>query len=286
MKGCHFHFTQALWKNIQKLGLVDDYNRNSNVKDWLNNFKSLSFLPEKYIADSLNQLKANKPRSSKLTQFLQYFETTWINHKVYKIDLWNHFDTLGPRTNNHVEGDNHKVNSYIDFTHPHIYSAINTFKSLETTTSLNYHQRLLGGLSQFPRRPKDILKDQLILNHKMKLELNQITCSEYIKRINNLFSYDKESKSRNLAISETIEPSLKVPTLSIFKISRQSYSYIQNYIRINRSYLINLVIKLREYQSNLHYFNQNIDEKHFCVLKKWNAQKMTTLTTTGDGNCL
>ena len=45
---------------------------------------------------------------------------------------------------NYVEGYNHKINDYIAFTHPHIYSAINNLKVLETSTGLNYYQHESG----------------------------------------------------------------------------------------------------------------------------------------------
>ncbi|CAF0913915.1 unnamed protein product [Brachionus calyciflorus] len=87
MKGFHFHFTQALWKNIQKIGLTEDYNQNQTTRDWLNLFKSLAFLPQEYIQVAFNYIKSSKPRSLKMTKFQNYFESTWLNNRVLKIEL-------------------------------------------------------------------------------------------------------------------------------------------------------------------------------------------------------
>ena len=38
VKGCHFHFTQCIWRKIQELGLSVEY-------VWLEFFKTLAFIP-------------------------------------------------------------------------------------------------------------------------------------------------------------------------------------------------------------------------------------------------
>jgi hypothetical protein len=39
---------------------------------------------------------------------LLYFNAVWF--KTYPISVWNHYETVGPRTNNHVEGFHSKLN--------------------------------------------------------------------------------------------------------------------------------------------------------------------------------
>ncbi|RNA40753.1 hypothetical protein BpHYR1_003377, partial [Brachionus plicatilis] len=201
------------------------------------------FVPEAFI-----YFKKLQPINYKLTQFYEYFETTWIKNKVFTIELWNHWENNGPGTNNHVEGYNRKINSYIDYNHPHIYSAINTLKGLETTTSLNYCQRLIGGLTQFPRRTNAIQRDQII---------------------NRLFKYDKKSKSLNSDLPYFQIPNPELPSLSLLKISKQTYSFIKNYVIGNKKYA-----------------NQKKDHSNVNILQKWNATNMVCVMTTGEGNCL
>ena len=45
IKGCHFHFTQAIWRNIQKNGLCAWYKENKIIRDWLSLFGALEFIP-------------------------------------------------------------------------------------------------------------------------------------------------------------------------------------------------------------------------------------------------
>ncbi|CAF0824223.1 unnamed protein product [Brachionus calyciflorus] len=157
IKGCHFHFTQALWKNIQKAGLSDVYSKQSFLYDYLNLFKSLAFVRVVLLNAAWYLINYYTPANNpKVLEFKEYFIKTWIEDVNFPTEMWNHYYNDGPRINNHVEGYNSKLNKYIDRNHPHIYSAIKTLKDLETTTGLNFYQRESGGLNQFPRRPNDI----------------------------------------------------------------------------------------------------------------------------------
>ncbi|CAF1055897.1 unnamed protein product [Brachionus calyciflorus] len=138
---------------------------------------------------------------------------------------------LRPRINNHVEGFNHKINLYIEYNQPNIFSAINTLKGLETSTSLNYYQRQLGGTTQFPRRPRDIQRDQLIIHHLTKFRLNQINWIDLLKRVNKLFRYEKSNKAQKSELPNDLIDQDNKPCLSVFKISNQSFSFFQNYIK-------------------------------------------------------
>ena len=58
------------------------------------------------------QLKNERTPGTQVEDFIKYFEKTWINGD-YPISLWNHWNNNGPRTNNHLEGDNQTTNSEI-----------------------------------------------------------------------------------------------------------------------------------------------------------------------------
>ncbi len=46
--------------------------------------------------------------------------------------------TVGPRTNNHVEGFHSKLNKYLKAPHPHIFKLINVYKRYEVTSNVHY----------------------------------------------------------------------------------------------------------------------------------------------------
>jgi hypothetical protein len=48
--------------------------------------------------------------------------------------IWNHFDTDGPRTTNHLEGWHHKLKNHVAHPHPNIFYLINLLKEQQTST--------------------------------------------------------------------------------------------------------------------------------------------------------
>ena len=63
-----------------------------------------------------------------------------------KIDftVWNHFETRGPRTNNHVEGYNNKLKKFIGSKSPNIYKMIESLTIAESTSSMEHAKALAG----------------------------------------------------------------------------------------------------------------------------------------------
>uniref|UniRef100_A0A915D2G3 Transposase n=1 Tax=Ditylenchus dipsaci TaxID=166011 RepID=A0A915D2G3_9BILA len=132
VKFCLFHYSQSLFKNFQKLGLVELY-QNSEVKAWLRSFNALSFLPDFEVEDGFDDLIARgenliasgavpQAKVADLTRYLKYIERRYIrrfdfdNLKVdalFPVKSWNHFLSVRngtSRTNNAVEGWHHTFN--------------------------------------------------------------------------------------------------------------------------------------------------------------------------------
>ena len=49
LRGCHFHYSQSVWRKIQRLGLSNAYHSNSDFKTAVRCFMALPFLPEDQI---------------------------------------------------------------------------------------------------------------------------------------------------------------------------------------------------------------------------------------------
>ena len=117
------------------LELSTEYKNNNELKVWLNYFKVLAFVPLVDIGRAWSIVVQNKPSiagcQEEIKHFIDYFYRQWLNNSNIPINLWNHFDNYGPRTNNHVEGYNRKLGTNIVNDHPNVYSLINTLKVLE-----------------------------------------------------------------------------------------------------------------------------------------------------------
>ena len=70
--------------------------------------------------------------SDKLGFFVNYFESTWVcRDSKFPIDIWIHYETAGPQSNNHVEGYNLKFNRYVETIHPNVYKLIQVISDQE-----------------------------------------------------------------------------------------------------------------------------------------------------------
>ncbi|CAF5053425.1 unnamed protein product, partial [Rotaria sp. Silwood1] len=98
--GCWFHFTQACYRNIQKLGLSSLYDDDSDIRLMLRKFLALALLPQDQIKTCFKQLCKNiDPR---LQSFIEYFKQQWM------IDMGPHLWCVADspiRTNNSSEGN-------------------------------------------------------------------------------------------------------------------------------------------------------------------------------------
>jgi hypothetical protein len=73
------------------------------------------------------------------TTFTDYLTTQWIDGDR---KVWNHFNTDGPRTTNHIEGWHNKLKKKVSHAHPNIYTLINTFKDIHAANSCSIYDIL------------------------------------------------------------------------------------------------------------------------------------------------
>jgi len=120
VKGCMFHFRQALMRHIQKEGFQQAYTDNIVVQTWIRQIMSMTMLPVFAVPLAWNALKhpPNIPDlTDKFIAFVDYLERTWITG-LFAPSLWTHFDNEGPRTTNVAEGWHNGLNSSFGISHP------------------------------------------------------------------------------------------------------------------------------------------------------------------------
>ena len=128
VKGCFFHYTQTIWRNTQHVGLQVTYLNNEDIRP---------LVPMDLIDDVwfnvLNALEdIDTPTNT--TAFTDYVTTQWIDGDR---QVWNHFNTDGPHTTNHIEGWHNKLKKKVSHAHPNIYTLINTFKNIHAANEVN-----------------------------------------------------------------------------------------------------------------------------------------------------
>ena len=84
LRGCYFHYSQSIWRKVQKLGLSNLYHSNQTFRALIRAFKSLPFLPADKILSTHNQLELadillSADNMAKLTILKKYMRKQWIN---------------------------------------------------------------------------------------------------------------------------------------------------------------------------------------------------------------
>ena len=116
IKGCVFHWVQALWKNVQAIGLQSSYTNDPGKHQFIRRLMALPYLPPERIPAVFEILKAETDEP-KLQEFLKYIEDNWINSRVWPPSTWSVF-MQRVRTNNNTEGWHNRLN--IKATRPNV----------------------------------------------------------------------------------------------------------------------------------------------------------------------
>ncbi|KAL3691494.1 hypothetical protein R1sor_005145 [Riccia sorocarpa] len=74
-RGCYFHFTQAIWRKVQQLGLSTVYTNNESVRGRIRQLMALGFLPVARVPEGLQTIIDSMPNAEYdiLESLLQYF---------------------------------------------------------------------------------------------------------------------------------------------------------------------------------------------------------------------
>ena len=106
--GCLFHYTQALLRFIQGMGLQQSYQTDIGTKSLVRTLMALPVLPQEHIEPVFDILSASAPLI--FAPFLQYIKNQWISGDVFTVRDLSVFQ-MTIRTNNDVEGYHYRINA-------------------------------------------------------------------------------------------------------------------------------------------------------------------------------
>jgi len=184
VKGCSFHFRQAILRRVQQEGLKANYEDPSDgtVHNWIRQLMSMTALPAFTVPLIWTWLKCppatgNASTDNKLMELSAYVERTWINGD-FKPDLWTHFDNLGPRTTNHAEGFHSSLNSRFGVPHPSLRTFLDWLQKLQFEVQCRGIQ-LASGRPAKRRRAEYVENDGRLWDAKV----------DFGRRIASIFTY-------------------------------------------------------------------------------------------------
>ncbi|KAL2631004.1 hypothetical protein R1flu_015690 [Riccia fluitans] len=123
--GCYFHFTQAIWRKIQQMGLTTVYTNNESIKGRIRQLMALGFLPVPRIREGLQAIidSLSNAKYDILESLFQYFVSWWCER--IPLSMWN-VHGIQRRTNNNCEGWHNKFNRKVNHHHLDIWRLIST----------------------------------------------------------------------------------------------------------------------------------------------------------------
>lgn len=182
ISGCNFHFHQCLWRKIQELGLVVEYKDCEAIRTFCRMCAALSHLPIENIEDAWLLIMENAPSNEKLSSFIDYFVTQWMDNSKLPLEVWN-VHGQRHRTNNVVEGWNSKLNREIGKTKPNVYFLVQTLKRMSESVSFELKARELGQIGVKRR------KVYINLDNRIKNIMSEFNKTKNLRKCLNFLSY-------------------------------------------------------------------------------------------------
>ena len=109
MKGCNFHFTQAVWRKLQEVGLQNAFYKKETTYKFCKTLMALAYLPAAHIKAQFEDLVQLCPAEGKIRELVNYIERQWMENAAFPVESWSVF--MRPvRTNNDVEGWHNRLN--------------------------------------------------------------------------------------------------------------------------------------------------------------------------------
>jgi hypothetical protein len=102
IKGCAFHWGQAVMRKVANLGLKTSYNEKKGVHIFVRKLLALPYLPADHIRPAFNNIR--QTTSIQLQLLINYLTNTWFNNTTWSVQQLSVFRQT-VRTNNDVEGN-------------------------------------------------------------------------------------------------------------------------------------------------------------------------------------
>ncbi|XP_062553706.1 uncharacterized protein LOC134218618 [Armigeres subalbatus] len=194
-QGCFFHWTQNLFKRVQKTGLKGDFSSDKNVYMYFKRTEALAFVPPKNVVQAFECIKRSSPPS--MDDFFQYLEEIYVhgsvkrtlksgnvlrNRPIFDIEFWNVYEaTLSnqPRTTNRLEGWHNRWKTGAGSAHCFFEVIVELQREQKMTEGEIL--RMLQGSPEPKRNAKQIEKDEKLL--QAAKQFNSKNIEDYITSI-------------------------------------------------------------------------------------------------------
>ena len=122
LRGCAFHWAQAVQGKAKKLGLVTAAGLDPRLSKLLRRGLALQFMPSSHIPQIFQQLRLSSQRYEEghhIHRYLDYLDQQWISSSTFPPSSWSQYGAT-IRTNNDLEGWHRSFNVSLG-AHPRLY---------------------------------------------------------------------------------------------------------------------------------------------------------------------
>lgn len=198
-KGCFFHFSQCIWRVIQKNGLKNVYEKDAIFSHKMKMLAAIAFVPCEKVAEAFSSLCDSNEIPAEAQKVLDYFEDTWIGRLIrnnkrrepkFRHDMWNIYSRIKdglPRTTNAVEGWHRGFEEQVAAHHPNLWRFVECLKKEQAVNELQIEKFLSGeGPSKQRKLYRDL--DERLRNLVLSFS-NNTKLVEYLKCIAHSINY-------------------------------------------------------------------------------------------------
>lgn len=205
-KCCFFHFTQNIWKQIQKLGLAVEYGKNSDFALRIRHLFALAFLSPNEIPGAFERIKTEGIIPESAHSLLEWFDQYYVNGKLkskntgptsiimkktkplFPPKLWSVYDNTNnnlPRTQNVVESWHRRWNTLLGGNKWNMNIMFSEFVKEQNMTELKI-ERIRANIPVTPPKKKTmkVYEDSLqrIINNREDIDL-----MDFLKKISYVY---------------------------------------------------------------------------------------------------
>lgn len=177
--GCWFHYTQCITQKCNNAGFKVRLQSDRSFKLWIDKLYAMSLIPLDRLSEALIDIENSIPDEA--TCIYDYFVSNWMSSN-YPVEIWNHSETIGPKTNNHLEGFHSKITRHLGAAHPNIYKLVKLFKTLESNASVDYESIKFRREALRSRKTKAINKEIQYSYLIKDLKERNISISEFFSQ--------------------------------------------------------------------------------------------------------
>uniref|UniRef100_T1JH24 MULE transposase domain-containing protein n=1 Tax=Strigamia maritima TaxID=126957 RepID=T1JH24_STRMM len=205
--GCFFHYSQAIWRRVQKLGLTDGYRDNPRITRTVKRCMALSLLPHTSFVAGLQTIREYTRLqgidSGKVKSLLLYIERRWI--RIITPERFSVFDLIR-RTNNDVESFHKTLLKRIGLSHPNIWEFMVKLIYIEDKTRLDLERADDAMRIRRAKKKVYILNNIHIINAQAKLNSGEISIDKYLRTV----AHDIPELSTNDTMVENADDEIDV----------------------------------------------------------------------------